>query len=171
MTNAAPAAIRPQQRPADLAAIEAVVARAFAKHGGTAAFRDFRANREDIISLVAERDNRIVGTVLFSPVVLDSPDGPIAGMGLGQLAVDPACQQQGIGSALSQAGLERLREQACPFVIVIGHAGYYPRFGFEPGVDHGIACQWDNIPAETFMVMFPTGKREGLTGKAAFDGL
>ncbi len=171
MTAGAPVHIRPQQRPADLDAIETVVARAFAKHGGTQAFREFRAERDDIVSLVAEQDNTIVGTVLFSPAQLCSPDGPVEGMGLGQLAVDPDCQNQGIGTALSAAGLDLLRAQHCPFVIVIGHANYYPRFGFEPGEQHGIECQWENIPAETFMVAFPAGKADGLTGKAAFDGL
>lgn len=148
-----------------------MVARAFAEHGGTQAFKDFRAERDDIISLVAEQDGRIAGTVLFSPVILDSPDGKVAGMGLGQLAVDPEFQNRGIGTQLSQAGLEQLREQGCPFAIVIGHANYYPRFGFEPCEQHDIECQWPGIPAETFMVVFPTGKQPRLTGKASFDGL
>ncbi len=164
-------AIRAQRRPADLAAIETLVARAFAKHGGTQAFRKFRAERDDIVSLVAERDGRIVGSVLFSPVRLEGPTGEISGMGLGQLAVDPDYQNQGIGTQLSETGLQLLRDRGCPFVIVIGHANYYPRFGFEPGDLHGIQCQWSGIPGETFMVMFPCGKRPGLTGKATFDGL
>jgi putative acetyltransferase len=163
--------IRAQRRPADLPDIEAVVARAFAEHGGTRAFRSFRAERDDIVSLVAERDGRVVGTVLFSPVHLDSPAGDIAGMGLGQLAVDPDYQNQGIGTQLSEAGLRVLEERGCPFCIVIGHAQYYPRFGFEPGALHDIRCQWKDIPAETFMVLFPGGKRPEITGTATFDGL
>jgi putative acetyltransferase len=163
--------IRPQHTPDDLAAIEAMVARAFAKHGGTEAFKNFRAERDDVISLVAEQDGRIVGTVLFSPVQLDSPGGPVTGMGLGQLAVEPDYQNQGIGSRLSEAGLQQLRESDCPFVIVIGHAHYYPRFGFEPCERHSIECQWQGIPPETFMVVFPAGRNPQLTGKASFDGL
>jgi len=163
--------IRAQRRPADLPSIEAVVARAFAEHGGTQAFRRFRAERDDIVSLVAERDDRIVGSVLFSPVQLASAAGKIPGMGLGQLAVDPDYQNQGIGTELTEAGLQLLTERGCPFVIVIGHAHYYPRFGFEPGEQHDFECQWNGIPAETFMVMFPCGRQPGLTGKATFDGL
>lgn len=163
--------IRAQQRPADLEAIEAVVARAFAKHGGTEAFRHFRARRDDIVSLIAIIKERVVGTVLFSPVHLDSPAGKITGMGLGQLAVHPDFQNQGIGTRLTQTGLELLKKQHCPLVIVVGHAHYYPRFGFEPGIQHDIQCQWSSIPAETFMVMFPCGRKPELTGKAVFDGL
>ena len=163
--------IRPQRRPDDLDAIETMVARAFAEHGGTEAFREFRAGRDDIISLVAETDGNIVGNILFSPVELDSPSGPVKGMGLGQLSVDPAFQNRGIGTALGNAGIDALRETGCPFSIVIGHAAYYPRFGYERGDAHGVECQWDGVPPETFMVLFPCGKQPGLTGQAAFDGL
>jgi len=166
-----PLTIRPQRRPDDLQAIESLVDRAFADHGGTAAFRDFRASRDDIISLVAIADQTLVGTVLFSPVELSTEAGPVHGLGLGQLAVDPDYQNRGIGTALGEAGIELLRTRRCPFSIVIGHAGYYPRFGYERGDQHGIECQWAGVPAETFMVLFPCGKKPGLRGKAAFDGL
>ena len=52
-------------------------------------------------------------------------------MGLAPLAVLPAHQGQGVGSAFVRRGLAILREQDCPFIIVLGHAAYYPRFGFE----------------------------------------
>jgi len=148
-----------------------MVARAFAEHGGTEAFKSFRAERNDIISLVAEQESQIVGTVLFSPAVLDTPNSSVSGMGLGQLAVEPDHQNQGIGSQLSEAGLKQLGEQGCPFVIVIGHESYYPRFGFKPCEQHGIECQWQGIPPQSFMVAFPAGRQTQLSGKASFDGL
>lgn len=40
----------------------------------------------------------------------------------------------------------------CPFCIVVGHAGYYPRFGFARGSLHGLRCQWDKVPDASFMV-------------------
>jgi putative acetyltransferase len=164
-------AVRPQT-PADLAEIDAINAAAFADHGGTGAFDRFREQRSDIISLVAEIDGQIVGHVLFSPVILEAPEGPVAGMGLGQLAVDPAHQRQGIGTQLTEAGLGQLRHQGCPFVIVIGHADYYPRFGFEPGSKHNFACQWDGIPDASFMVLFTAAENsDTLSGTASFDGM
>ena len=163
--------VRPQES-GDLEAIERINAAAFADHGGTASFDEFRKTRDDIVSLVAEEDGKIVGHVLFSPVVLDSPDGPVDGMGLGQLAVDPPHQNRGIGSTLSNQGLDILRGRACPFVIVIGHARYYPRFGFEIGSTHSFVCQWKGIPDETFMVLFlDESQRGSLSGVASFDGL
>ena len=160
------------QRPDDIEAIERINENAFAEHGGTAAFDTFRRERDDIVSLVAEQDGNLVGHVLFSPVTLAAPQGPVAGMGLGQLAVDPPRQNTGIGTALAEHGIAMLRDWGCPFVIVIGHAKYYPRFGFEPGSGHGFVCQWKGIPDETFMVMFPDkARRSPLSGVASFDGL
>jgi len=164
--------VRPQKRPDDLEAICAVNNTAFDRHGQTSAFDDFRAHRSDIISLVATDADRIVGHVLFSPVMLQGPDRSISGMGLGQLAVLPDYQRQGIGTQLAEAGLKQLRAAGCPFVIVVGHATYYPRFGFETGSKHGMRCQWDGIPDDNFMVVFlDEQQRPESTGTAHFDGL
>ena len=105
------------------------------------------------LSLVAEDENRVVGHILFSPVVVDSSGRKIEGMGLAPMAVLPGKQRLGIGSRLVKRGLEILREQDCPFVIVLGHPEYYPRFGFEPASKRGLSCQWDGVPDEAFMII------------------
>jgi putative acetyltransferase len=164
--------IRAQKTAEDIAAIHAINTEAFDRHGETAAFDEFRENRNDIVSLVATEDERILGHVLFSPVTLQRANGPARGMGLGQLAVLPEYQRRGIGQLLTRQGLQQLGESNCPFVIVVGHASYYPRFGFEPGTNHGMRCQWKGIPDDSFMVLFLGDKqRLDLTGTAYFDGL
>jgi len=164
--------IRPQNQSGDAQAIFTLNEAAFAEHGGTEPFDQFRTGRDDIVSLVAEDQQQIIGHVLFSPVTLETPNGDIQGMGLGQLAVQPQHQNQGIGSLLSEQGIQQLRESKCPFIIVIGHASYYPRFGFSRGSLHNIACQWEHVPDETFMVLFLNeGDQHKLTGVARFDGL
>jgi putative acetyltransferase len=70
------------------------------------------------------------------------------------MAVLPAHQNRGIGSMLVREGLKQLVAQGCPFVIVLGHPEYYPRFGFEPASKHGIRCQWEGVPDAAFMVLF-----------------
>lgn len=74
-------------------------------------------------------------------------------MGLAPMAVKPDRQKQGIGSSLVERGLEILREQGCPFVIVLGHPEYYPRFGFERASKYGLLSQWEGVPDEAFMVI------------------
>jgi putative acetyltransferase len=164
--------IRPQNRSTDPEAICQLNAAAFAEHGGTAAFDQFRVERSDIVSLVAEENGELTGHVLFSPVMLATPAGIVAGMGLGQLAVHPDKQNQGIGTRLAEMGIEQLSQADWPFIIVIGHAAYYPRFGFEPGELHNFRCQWNGVPEETFMVLILDAQRHNsLSGVASFDGL
>jgi putative acetyltransferase len=67
-----------------------------------------------------------------SPVVVESAARSVIGMGLAPMAVLPDRQRQDIGSQLVERGLDTLRERSCPFVVVVGHPEYYPRFGFEP---------------------------------------
>ncbi len=74
-------------------------------------------------------------------------------MGLAPVAVVPDRQREGIGSQLVRHGLDHLRDAGCPFVIVLGHPEYYPRFGLERASAHGLRSQWEGIPDEAFMVV------------------
>lgn len=62
-----------------------------------------------------------------------------------------------------------LKRTGWPFVIVLGHPDYYPRFGFEPASRKGICCQWDGVPDEAFMVLILNEKAmEGISGVARY---
>lgn len=117
-----------------------------------------RAKEQNIISLVAEVEGRVVGHILFSPVVIEREENPIEGMGLAPMAVLPDYQNKGIGSQLVEEGLRQLRETGCPFVIVVGHVEFYPRFGFEPASKHKLQCQWDGVPDEAYMAIIMDGE-------------
>jgi putative acetyltransferase len=106
----------------------------------------------EALSLVAEEGD-IVGHILFTPVAIASGAGPIVGMGLAPMAVVPDRQRQGIGTQLVNRGLDILRERGCPFVVVVGHPEYYPRFGFERASVHGLTSEWDDVPDDAFMVL------------------
>ena len=73
------------------------------------------------------------------------------GAALGPMAVRPDHQRRGIGAALIEAGMTRLAASGCPFVVVLGHTEYYPRFGFVPAPPLGIRCEWDTVPDDVFM--------------------
>ena len=142
--------IRPE-RTADIAAVRAVNLAAF--EGSTEAdlVDVLRRQADPIVSLVADEHGRIVGHILFTPVtLLAHPEMKI--MGLAPMAVVPAEQRRGIGSALVRAGLERCRELGFDAVIVLGHAEYYPRFGFVPASRFGIRSEYD-VPDEAFMAL------------------
>jgi putative acetyltransferase len=123
---------------------------------------------KDSLSLVAE-DDGVVGHILFTPVVIESPGRRVVGMGLAPMAVLPGCQRRGIGCELVRRGLQILRDGGCPFVIVLGHTEYYPRFGFEPASARSLSCQWAGVPDEAFMVLILDGEAmEGVTGVAKY---
>jgi putative acetyltransferase len=119
------------------------------------------------VSLVAEEHGAILGHIMFSPVSLGGhPDSRL--MGLAPMAVAPAHQREGIGSALVRAGLESCRQLGCGAVVVLGHPSYYPRFGFEPSVRFGIGCEYE-VPAEAFMVIeLQPGYLSGVSGTVQF---
>ena len=140
------------ERPEDVAAIQVINERAFGRREEGDIVDRLRESCPDFISLVAgPPDGGVVGAILFTPAVLESPDRRIDGMLLGPLAVLPERQRQGIGSALMRRGLDLLRERGCPFVVLVGHPEYYPRFGFERASAHGLVSPWDGVPDEAWM--------------------
>ena len=56
-----------------------------------------------------------------------------------------------LGSRLVKESLEIAATTSFPLIVVLGHADYYPRFGFEPGADYGITAPWE-VPPEVWMV-------------------
>jgi putative acetyltransferase len=85
------------------------------------------------------------------------------------MAVVPEHQRRGIGSRLVRAGIEAMRERNCPFIIVLGHSEYYPRFGFVPASQHGLTCQWPGVPDAAFMVRVLDGsKMAGICGTVKY---
>ena len=111
-----------------------------------------RANEGILLSLVAVSDAQIVGHILFSPVSLGSDGEVLQGAGLGPMAVLPEFQQKNIGTQLVSEGIDRLRKRGCPFVVVLGHPEYYPRFGFVPASRYNVRCEWE-VPDEAFMLL------------------
>jgi putative acetyltransferase len=137
----------------DEAAIRAVLDAAFESPVESGLVDALRAACPQRLSLAALTDDEeVVGCILFTPVVIDGVHGAIEGYGLAPMAVHPSAQRAGIGSALVRAGLDRLDRLGCPFVVVVGHAEYYPRFGFERASTYGVRCQWDGVPDEAFMI-------------------
>ncbi|MFQ5569301.1 MAG: GNAT family N-acetyltransferase [Rhodothermales bacterium] len=112
-----------------------------------------------LISLVAEDQGILVGHILFSPVTLEAASVPVAG--LAPMAVVPPRQNEGIGSLLVEEGLRQCVEAGYAAVVVLGHPGYYPRFGFVVSTHYGITSEYD-VPAEVFMVKELTA--EALSG-------
>lgn len=104
------------------------------------------------LSLVAEVDGRVVGHIAFSPVVIS--DGAKDWYGVGPLSVLPACQRQGIGKALMNAGLARMRALGAKGCCLVGHPQYYRKFGFE----NVAGLVLEGVPPEVFFALSFDGR-------------
>jgi predicted N-acetyltransferase YhbS len=88
------------------------------------------ASAQPLLSLVATSGGKIVGHVMFSRARIDGVAQQVSASLLAPLAVHPDVQSRGIGGRLVAEGLGRLRRAGVDLVFVLGHPGYYPRFGF-----------------------------------------
>jgi putative acetyltransferase len=87
---------------------------------------------------------------------------------LGPMAVVPEHQRKGIGTRLVEAGNRKIKDAGYPFIIVVGHAEYYPRFGFSLASEYGIKCEWD-VPDNSFMLLIlDREKMQGVSGLARY---
>ncbi len=105
----------------------------------------------------------------LTPVTIQTKERIITGMGLAPMAVLPEFQHQGIGSQLVKVGLDFVNKAKYPFVIVLGHPTYYPRFGFVPASRYGIKSEYENVPDEAFMILvFDQASLKDVSGVAKY---
>jgi putative acetyltransferase len=132
--------IRPE-RPEDVAGIDSLLRRAFPGADEADLVRQLRADGDLALSLVAVENEEVIGQVAFVPIALD-PDPGYRIWGLAPISVLPERQGQGIGSALTEAGLDAAAQAGIGFVLVLGDQNYYGRFGFDTMLAEGIAVSW-----------------------------
>ncbi len=137
---------------ADAGAITEVTVAAFktleiSQHTEQFIIEALRAAKALTLSLVAEMDGRVIGHIAFSPVTIS--DGTGNWFGLGPVSVLPAFQRQGIGKALIQEGLSRLKAMKAQGCCLVGHPDYYRRFGFKNMPGLGL----EGVPPEVFFAL------------------
>ena len=153
-----------EEQPADISLIREINQRAFEQEQEANLVDALRSNGAATLSLVAVVDDAVVGHIMYSPARI----GAVEGAGLAPMAVLPTHQRRGIGSQLVEVGNAKLREHDCPFIIVLGHPGFYPRFGFRPARPLGVTCEWD-VPDDVFMIaLLDEHRMRGVTGLAKY---
>ena len=168
--------IRPET-PEDIPAIFEVNFQAFAHYDEANLVNTLRDanifNPE--LSLVAVCGERIIGHIMFPPVTIESPLASTPAVALAPLVVHPDYQCLGVGSALIEEGLDACRSFGHRIVIVVGHPGYYPRYGFRSARAYGIVAPFI-VADEVFMVLgLDPGALVGIQGTVnypeAFDAI
>lgn len=117
------------------------------------------------LSLVAEKDGKVVGHILFSKIAVGAQQHE--GLALAPMAVEPELQRQGIGSMLVKAGIAKARELDFRFVVVLGHPDYYPKFGFVPAGTYHITTKY-NAPEVTFVLALTPDGLANVSGEVMY---
>lgn len=137
---------------ADVAAITEVTIAAFktleiSNHTEQFIIKALRTTKALTVSLVAELNGLVIGHIAFSPVSIS--DGTQNWYGLGPLSVLPEYQRKGIGRALIQEGLSRLKGLNAKGCCLVGHPEYYRKVGFKniPRLVH------EGVPPEVFLAL------------------
>lgn len=141
---------RPEQD-TDHDAIRAVTMAAFETRDEADLVDALRADEAWIpgLSMVTTRpDGRVVGHALLTRCWVD--DTPA--LCLAPCSVLPEHQRTGAGSAAVRAVLDAARGDEGPFVIVLGHPDYYPRFGFRRASLFDIKLSVD-VPDDALMAL------------------
>jgi len=161
--------IRPET-PADAAAICAVNTQAFGRDSEARLVELVRASAHFVpeLSLVAVDGGAPVGHILFSGIVIRTAEKRIDALALAPMAVLPGWQGRGVGSALVRHGLEESVRLGHAIVVVVGHARYYPRFGFVPARPRGLDAPFP-VPDPSFMVQtLRPGALDGVRGTVEY---
>lgn len=128
-------------RAADHAAIFEVHRVAFETDAEARLVDTLRNDGSIVLSLIAEIGGEVAGSVIYSRLLFDGQDkGATA---LAPVAVKPAWQGRGIGSALIREANERLRSAGERIVLVLGDPEYYARFGFSRAAASGLRTPYD----------------------------
>jgi putative acetyltransferase len=155
------------ETPADRDAVRDVVRRAFGREDEASLVEALRTDRYVRTALVAKIDQLFVGHVLFSELAIVTVSATIPALALAPVAVLPEFQRQGIGSQLIRRGLDDCRQQGHRIVVVLGHPGFYPRFGFSSELARRLESPFTGRPS--FMAMeLVESALDGVTGRVRY---
>lgn len=162
--------IRPET-PADQKAIFELNALVFGQEGESRLIDELRGTEWFIpeLSIVAFAGEHLVGHILLTRLPLLGDDGKTyESLALAPMAVTTALHGLGIGGQMVRHALREARALGFGSVVVLGHAEYYPRFGFVPASKFGIRTAYE-VPDDVFMAQELTpGALAGKAGQVSY---
>jgi putative acetyltransferase len=157
-----------EEIPADVAAIREVNRAAFGGDDEARLVDLLRSSDCVLASLVAVAGDRVIGHILFSPLVIETPEGERAAAALAPMAVLPEWQRRGVGSALVRFGLDACRRQGIGAVIVVGHPEYYPRLGFSAALARNLQSPYPELGDAWMALELTPGALSGVSGRVRY---
>ena len=155
------------ETPDDGAAIQEIHTRAFGGPTEAKLVQFISERKKALISLIAIRDGKVVGHILFSRVTIANAPAAFGSVGLAPVAVLPEFQRQGIGSQLIREGLATCRQAGYDAVVVLGDPAYYSRFGFIRAADFGLQNEY-GVHDEFMVLPLRDGVLERVSGMVKY---
>ena len=151
-------------------AVAAVIRDAFAEEGEVVAALWADLEESDALrgSIVAARDDEIVGHVGLSHAWLDARRQLVDVWLLSPLGVVPHEQGAGIGTRLLAAAVDAARAGETPLLFLEGDPGYYGARGFERADRLGFAPASARTPGPALQVVRFDSHEEWMTGQLIF---
>jgi putative acetyltransferase len=146
--------------------IDAATRAAFAGDGEAELIERLRADGLVRLSLVAVEGDSVVGHAMFTALHVVVDGRIVDALCLAPVSVLPHYQRRGVGSMLIREGLARCKAQGSEAVVVLGHAAYYPRFGFSADLASKLAAPF---AGESFMALeLVAGALDGECGEVTY---
>ena len=120
------------------------------------------------LSLVAEIAGKVVGHILFTPVHITHSQQSHVALSLAPVAVHPDYQRMGIGRRLILAGHEIAKQLGYTSVVLVGHADYYPKFGYQQANSFGITFPFDLAPENALVKELTEQALSGIQGMVEY---
>ncbi len=142
------------EQPSDIKAIHAIECAAFGRREEADIVDKLRAAGALWLSQVALREGAIVGHAAYSLAAITDAEKTNEFPALGPIGVLPQLQRRGTGAALIEAGFDAVQKAGFGLLFLVGHPGYYRRFGFQPALPLGFSSDYVSDPQqhEHFMV-------------------
>lgn len=164
-----------QERPADHPKVEALIEAAFAKlpesdqteHQLVARLRWSDAFIPEL-SIVAEVGEEIAGHIILTRILIRNGPKAEESLALAPVSVHPTWQRQGIGGQLIREAHRVAAGLGHGSVVLLGHADYYPRFGYRKASEYGIQLPFE-VPEELCMAIeLRSGALDGVSGMVEY---
>jgi len=123
------------------------------------------------LSLVAvdRWNDAIIGHILLTKIKIQQGEGAYEALALAPLSVLPDYQHQGVGSALMESALSAAKRLGYQAVIVLGHADYYPKFGFRKAAEWGITAPFPVLDESFLALELQPNGLDGSNGVVVYD--
>ena len=164
-----------QETPSDYPAVAEAIKSAYEDVGYSNHREQFMAERlrnsgafVPQLSLVAEVDRKIVGHLMLTKIFIHNQEKSIASLALAPLSVVPEFQGKGVGSQLVTEGHRLAKALGYQSVVVLGHPGYYPRFGYEPMKKYGLELPFLVREENCMIISLAEHGLSGVTGKVVY---